>query len=58
MNFCDDKHTICTCKDVMQILNISAPTACRYIQKARAALNKPKPQILLVSDFKRFFGLI
>lgn len=50
---------IATIKNVQALFDfeISSATASRKITLCRDALNKPKPKILLLSEFKEYFGL-
>lgn len=49
--------TICTIKNVVNLLGISTSTASRKIELARYALNKPKPTILTMSDFCDYYKI-
>lgn len=48
-----------TLKEVLKIFpdQISEATASRYINYARDVLNKPKPQIITLTEFKKVYGL-
>lgn len=53
------KVTLCTIKEVQNLFtkHISESTAGRYIQYCRDVLNKPKPIILTMEEFKKVHGL-
>lgn len=54
----DDSKTICTIKEVQNILNnISASCASDKIRLLRSALGKEKPKIVTLKEFKDYYGI-
>lgn len=46
-----------TIKEVQKIVSVSDSTASNYIRYVRDVLNKPKPQIITITEFKKVFGI-
>jgi hypothetical protein len=53
----DESKIVCTAKEVMNIINVSPSTANNKIKLLRDALDKPKPKIVTLKDFKEYYGL-
>ena len=53
------KITPCTIKEVQALFSPepSASWVSKQIGILRDALNKPKPQIVTIEDFKKYFGV-
>ena len=48
---------ICTIKEVQKIVNVSKTQASRMIVILRDVLNKPKPKIVSVREFREYYGI-
>ncbi len=53
----ETKVVICTAKEVQKYLNVSTSTANRMIRYLRDVLDKPRPKIVLMSEFLEYFNL-
>lgn len=51
-------QTNCTVQEIQKILPyISNATASRKINLIKSALNKPKPKMITINEFREYFGI-
>lgn len=48
---------VLTIKEVQAIINVSKSKAAKMIQHLRIVLDKPKPKIVTVEDFLKYYEL-